>query len=159
MPILPVLALTVLATVFPSASKTSWMQPAAFHLALGMSREKAVANLKDGGWKPQKGKVDNHLVVEYDNGRTVTLAFEKNRLQSIRFEYVSFIPELKEAFQEQKKFLESKLGPATRLSATVLAYEKQIPSVFMVLSTDAKSPFGKQGVGFLVVRYFEPPAE
>lgn len=159
MPILPVLALTILATVFPSPSKTSWMQPAAFHLALGMSREKAVASLKSGGWAPQPGKKENHLVVEYDSGRTVTLAFERDRLHSIRFEFVAFIPELKEAFKEQKKFLETRLGPAKKLSPTAFAYDERVPSVFVVLSTDLKSSFGKQGVGFLVVRYFDPPAE
>lgn len=159
MSIVQALVFTILATAFPSSSKTAWMQPAAFHLALGMPREKAVATLESAGWEAKPGKAENHLIVEYDNGRTVTLAFEKNRLQSIRFEYVAFIPELKTAFQEQQTFLENRLGPAKKLSPTILAYDRQVPSVFLVLSTDAKSSFGRQGVGFLVVRYFEPPAE
>lgn len=159
MAILQVVLFTILATVFPSSSKTAWMQPAAFQLALGMTREKAVASLKTAGWETHPGKQDNHLVVEYDAGRSVTLAFEKGRLRSIRFEFVSFIPELNAAFQEQKKFLETRLGPAKKLSPGILAYDKQVPSVFVVLSTDQKTSFGQQGVGFLVVRYFEPPAE
>ena len=44
-----------LATAFPSESKTSWMRPESFHLAIGMNRSETMKALQSRGWKPKKG--------------------------------------------------------------------------------------------------------
>ena len=74
----------LLATAFPSASKTSWMRPDSFHLAVGMRRDEVVKALADRGWKTKKGDDDNHLVIDYADDKAVTLQFRRKRLQSIR---------------------------------------------------------------------------
>ena len=147
----------LLATAFPSSSATSWMEPDAFRLKIGMRKSEAVAILRDGGLKPTEGKAGD-LVVEYDETRTVTLAFQNGKLSSARFELVDFVPAVTRAFAEQKLTLEKRFGPATvRPSEKTLIYDRRNPNVFAVLSTDPATEFGKRGLGFLVVRYFEPP--
>jgi hypothetical protein len=150
------LLLAVLAGVFPSTSKSSWMEPAAFRLTVGMTRAAAVERLHADGWKTKPGKAGNDLLVEFDEGRTLTLAFRGDRLVSIRFELIGFAPEVRRAFGEMRKTLSAQLGPPME-RGTTLIYDKSTPNVMAVLSTDPKTSFGKQGLGFFVVRYFEPP--
>jgi len=143
---------------FAAPTKTSWMSPEAFHLAVGMRRSRAVAVLEGGGWKPHVGKVPNHLIVEYDQSRSITLEFAGDHLRSIRFELFDFIPAVKSAFAEETAELKSRFGPARAKAATILLYEQRRPNIMVVMSTDARTTAGKQGLGFLTVRYFEPPA-
>ena len=153
------LALLLLLGTGPSAQKTSWMTPESFHNSLRMKRTAVLKQLKKDGWKWEKGKVESHLVIPYQNGKTVTLGFEKDRLRSIRFELVDFFPAVKAGFREQKQTLNQKRGsPAPASNDTVLIYEDRKPNVHVVVVADTRTDFGKQGVGFLVVRYFEPVA-
>jgi hypothetical protein len=154
---LGILLLAVLDT-FPATTKTSWMSPQAFHLSVGMRRSKVVAVLEGGGWKPRPGKAANHLVVEYGEERSITLEFERDHLRSIRFELFDFIPAIKSSFAEQSADLERRYGPARRKAAGILLYEERRPNIMVVMSTDPRTTAGRRGLGFLTVRYFEPPA-
>ena len=144
---------------FPSASKTAWMEPAAFHLKINMTKADAVKALEKHGWTPAATEVKEHLVVKYEVNKTVTLAFSNDRLQSVRFELVDFVPRVKDAFAERQTSLKAKFGKAQTKafpSETILIYDSTTPNIFVVFSKDPKSSFGKQGLGFLVVRYFDP---
>jgi hypothetical protein len=143
---------------FSAPTKTSWMSPEAFHLAVGMQRSKTVEVLEGGGWKPRAGNAPNHLIVEYGDRRSITLEFERDHLRSIRFELFDFIPVVTRAFAEEKAALEDRFGPARSKAASVLLYEKRRPNIMVVMSTDVRTTAGRQGLGFLTVRYFEPPA-
>jgi hypothetical protein len=145
----------LLATEFPSNSKTSWMRPESFHLAVGMSRAETLQKLE--GWKPKKGDNDNQLVIDYGDDKEVTLQFHHDRLRSIRFELFVFLPDAKTAFAEEKAFLRETLGPPKKLkSKSVLLYNDTLPNVMVVLSADPKSANGSRGLGILVVRYYDP---
>src|SRR5512142_2922388 len=98
---LPIIAL-LLATAFPSASRTSWMRPESFHLAIGMHRREVVRILEEGGWKAQKGDDANHLIVDYTPTASLTLEFRKERLRSIRFELFTILTQIGAAFEEEK---------------------------------------------------------
>ena len=150
-----VLLALLLATEFPSNSKTSWMRPESFHLAVGMSRAETLQKLE--GWNPKKGDNDNQLVIDYGDDKEVTLQFHKDRLRSIRFELFVFLPDAKTAFAEEKAFLRETLGPPKKLkSKSVLLYNDTLPNVMVVLSADPKSANGSKGLGILVVRYYDP---
>ena len=149
----------LLATAFPSTSKTSWMRPDSFHLAVGMRRDEAVKALADRGWKTKKGDDDNHLVIDYADDKAVTLQFHRDRLRSIRFELFLFLPEAKQAFSEEKEFLLTSLGkPKRSRSKSVVVYDQTLPNVMVVLADDPKSANGQKGLGILVVRYYDPVA-
>lgn len=148
--------LLVGAQAFPSRDRTSWMQPDAFRLRLGMEKSAVASQLEGSGWSTREGKEPNHLIVEYDENRTITLMFEGERLDSIRFELVDFIPQLQQAFDEQRESLQKRLGEPDRTTDDILMYEKTDPNVFVVKSARPDSSFGRQGVGFLTVRYFTP---
>ena len=147
----------LLATEFPSNSKTSWMRPESFHLVVGMSRSDTVKTLEDVGWKMKKGDDDEHLSIDYADDKAVTLQFHRDRLRSIRFELFTFLPDARTAFNEEKAFLRESLGRPKRLkSKSVLLYDGTLPNVMVVLSADPKSQNGSQGLGILVVRYYDP---
>lgn len=152
------LALTLSNATF-SASPTSWMEPQAFRLNLGMSKARVLRQLKNDGWAATPGKEPNHLIVQYAEGKTITLAFHKNRLESARFEFVGFIPTVKEAFAEQEQMLAKRRGkPTRRMTKPVLiTWEDTNPHIVLVLATARETSFGQQGLGFLTVRYFVPP--
>lgn len=134
------------------------MDPASFHLKIGMTRGAATDRLRADGWKSKPGKAGDDLLVEFDEGRTLTLAFQGGKLTSIRFELIGFAPEVRAAFDEKKRDLKKAHGPAIE-RGTTLIYEKTDPQIMAVLSTDPKTSFGRQGLGFFVVRYFAPPPE
>ena len=147
----------LLTTEFPSNSKTAWMQPESFHLAVGMSRSEALGKLKETGWKTKKLKDDNHVLIDYADDKAVTLEFHRDRLWSIRFELFAFLPDSVSAFTEEKLFLQQSLGAPKKLkSKTVLLYDSTLPNVMVVLSADPKSENGAKGLGILVVRYYDP---
>jgi hypothetical protein len=152
------LAALLLATAFPSNSKTSWMRPESFNLAIGMSRSEAVKTLADRGWKAKKGDDRNHLVIDFADDKAVTLQFHRNRLRAIRFELFTFLPDAHTAFAEEKAFLKEALGEPkpTIKSRSILVYDGVLPNVIVVLAADPKSQNGQKGLGILVVRYFDP---
>jgi len=150
-----VLSLLILGQAFPSSDKTSWMQPESFQLSIGMSETEAVRGLEKAGWRTRKGNEAGHLIVDYDESKTMTLTFEAKVLTSIRFELVDFIPEVRKAFSQQRIGLVSRFGEPDRDTEELLIYEDLSPKVYVVLSTNRDSSFGRQGLGFLSIRYFD----
>jgi hypothetical protein len=147
----------LLATSFPSANKTSWMRPDAFHLVIGMTRADTVNTLESHGWKPKKGDDANHLVVIYTEDKSLTLQFKRDRLRSIRFELFTILHEAAPAFDEEKSYLlEVRGAPKKMRTKSVLLYDDRLPNVMVVLANDPKSEHAQRGLGFLVVRYYDP---
>lgn len=149
------------ATAFPSkATNAAWMSPQSFQLKIGMTRSDAQTRLSESRWKLKKGKVTDEVVVEIESNKTLTLQFRKGKLDSARFEYVAFLQDVKAAFSEREVTLKTDHGEPKRPGgpAKILIFEKSNPNVHVVLSTDKSTSYGKQGLGFLVVRYFAPPA-
>jgi len=144
----------LLLTAFPSTSRTSWMRPESFHLIIGMPRAEAVQSLSK--WNPKAGKKDNELVVDYSDDKSMTLEFNKDRLTSVRFELFVFLPEIRRAFDEQKKHLAEAFGTPRRSTKSILIYDNTLPNVMVVVSDDRQSQHGKQGIGVLAVRYYDP---
>jgi hypothetical protein len=146
------------ATTFPATSTTGWMRPEVFHLTIGMKRAAAEKSLRDGGWEVKKGKDENQVVIDYTNERALTLDFHQERLRSIRFELFAPLGDgLKKAFAEEKAYLKKSLGaPKKKLVPSILLYDHTLPNVMVVLQNDPKSENGKQGIGFLAVRYYDP---
>jgi hypothetical protein len=153
-----IVALAVLlATAFPSNSKTSWMRPDAFHLIIGMTRAETLSTLQSHGWKTQKGKDSKQLIVIFSDDKSLTLRFERDRLHSARFELFTLLPEAAPAFEEEKKFLHEKYGtPKKTRAKSVLLYSRQLPNVIAVLADDPKSEHGRRGLGMVIVRYYDP---
>lgn len=152
------LLIVLLATPFPSSSKTSWMTPQSFHLAIGMSRAETEKTLAESGWTPKKGLHDDQLVIDYGDDKALTLEFAKNRLHSIRFELYALLPHIRAAFVEQKALLQKEHGKPKKSGKTdsVIVYDDRLPNILVVLSADPKSEHGRRGLGFLAVRYFDP---
>jgi hypothetical protein len=148
----------LLATAFPSASRTAWMRPDAFHLAIGMSRSATMKQLDVDGWKVKPGKDASHVVVDYSDERAMTLGFERERLSSIRFELFELLPKIHGAFAEEKVFLREKYGEPKRSirSKSIVLYDHTLPNVMVVMTDDPKSENGQKGLGLLVVRYYDP---
>ncbi|HEV2722315.1 MAG TPA: hypothetical protein VG323_20010 [Thermoanaerobaculia bacterium] len=146
----------LLAAPFPSSNKTSWMQPAAFHLAIGMPRAEAVKALESNGWKLKRGDDDEHYVVDYADDKSLTLHFSRDRLHSVRFELYAIVGRTRDAFAEEKSFLRGTLGKPRVASKALLVYDNRLPNVVVVLNDDPKSASGQKGVGVLVVRYYDP---
>ncbi|HEX6177608.1 MAG TPA: hypothetical protein VF057_04575 [Thermoanaerobaculia bacterium] len=148
----------LLATSFPSSSKTSWMSPQSFRLQIGMKRVDAVGALDQSGWEVMRGRTDDELVVDYTGEKALTLEFRKDRLHSIRFELFGMIPDVRAAFEEQRTFLLKAHGEPkkTARNKTVVVYDDRLPNIIVVLSDDPKTEYGKKGVGYLAVRYYDP---
>ena len=147
----------LLATAFPSATKTSWMSPQAFRLMIGMTRPEAVQVLESSGWTVKQGRNDDEVIIDYSDGKAMTLEFRKNRLKSVRFELFAFLPEVRAAFDERRQLLEKELGTAKRAtSRSVVVYDDRLPNIMVVLHDDPKSEYGQKGLGYLAVRYFDP---
>ena len=152
------LASLLLAISFPSNSKTSWMRPDAFRLVIGMTKTEAMTALNASGWDIEdRGDTVN---VEYDGNKALTLEFAKERLKGVRFELFGLIPDIRQAFAEQRAFLKEKLGEPKKAprSDTVVIYDSTLPNVMMVASTELDTENGRKGIGRLVVRYFDPLA-
>jgi hypothetical protein len=145
-----------LATAFPSNSKTSWMRPESFHLAIGMSRAAAVNELESRGWKLKRGDDDEHWVVDYAHDKSMTLHFNRGRLHSVRFELFAIVGQAHDAFAEERAFLRESLGKPRVSSKELVVYDDRLPNVMVVLTDDPKSESGRKGVGMLVVRYYDP---
>jgi len=146
----------LLAGAFPSNSKTSWMRPESFHLAIGMSRAAAVKELETSGWKLKRGDDGEHWIVDYAEDKSLTLHFDRERLHSVRFELFAIVGRAREAFVEEKAFLRESLGKPRVSSKTLVVYDNRLPNVMVVLTDDPKSAAGQKGIGMLVVRYYDP---
>lgn len=144
----------LLSTAFPSTSRTSWMRPDSFHLAIGMPREDALAALEK--WAPKPGKNADEVVVDYSDDKALTLQFRKGRLTSVRFELFVFLPEIRLAFDEEKTRLAESRGKPRKATKSILIYDNALPNVMVVAADDPKSQQGKQGIGILAVRYYDP---
>lgn len=146
-----------LATAFPSSDQTAWMRPNAFHLVIGMPRAEAMRVLASNGWKASKGANANQVVVDYADDKTLTLAFERGRLKSARFELFLILHDAKSAFAEESAYLRATFGEPKKLkSKSVILYDNALPNVMAVLSDDPGSEQGQKGVGMVVVRYYDP---
>jgi hypothetical protein len=144
----------LLATSFPSNNRTSWMRPDAFHLAVGMSRTEAMTALEK--WAPKPGKDANEVVVDYSDDKALTLQFRKDRLVSVRFELFVFLPEIRLAFEEERARLADDRGKPRKATKSILIYDNALPNVMVVAGDDPKSQQGKQGIGVLAIRYYDP---
>jgi hypothetical protein len=144
----------LLATAFPSTSRTSWMHPDSFHLTIGMTRTDALTALAK--WAPKPGKDANEVVIDYSDDKALTLQFRKDRLTSIRFELFVFLPEIRVAFEEERARLAESLGKPRKATKSILIYDNALPNVMVVATDDPKSQHGKQGLGVLAVRYYDP---
>lgn len=150
-------AALLLATAFPSSSRTSWMRPESFHLVIGMKREAAMTALHEFGWKPHKEKETGDLTVDYADDKSFTMHFERDRLHAIRFELFTIVGQARDAFDEEKSALREAFGAPKKVTPkTVVLYDDRLPNVMVVLNDDPKSEMGQKGVGMLIVRYYDP---
>lgn len=147
-------AVLLLATALPSNSKTSWMRLESFQLTIGMSRNDALKALKI--WQPKKGAGADEIVVDYDGDKALTVNFSKDRVQSVRFELFTFLPETRKAFAEQRAYLHETRGEPRKTLPSVLVYDNVLPNIMVVVTDDPKSEHGKKGLGVLAVRYYDP---
>jgi hypothetical protein len=147
-------ALLLFATTFPTNSRTSWMRPEAFHLVIGMSRAEAMSALEK--WTPKPGKTADELIVDYSENQALTLLFSKGRLTSVRFELFVYLPEIRFAFDEEKARLAESRGKPRKATKSILIYDNALPNVMVVAADDPNSAQGKQGIGVLAVRYYDP---
>ena len=145
-----------LATAFPSTSRTSWMRPE----ARSISPSACPASRRDD----RAGKVGAEAGQGRERGRrrlqrttkSLTLEFRKDRLASIRFELFVFLPEIRLAFEEERASLAESLGKPRKATKSILIYDNALPNVMVVANDDPKSQQGKQGLGVLAVRYYDP---
>ena len=148
------LLLALLLSAFPSTDKTSWMRPDSFHLIIGMERAAAEEALVK--WHPKQGKDANELVIDYSDDKSLTLEFRNDRLKAVRFELFVFLPEIRKVFDEKRSFLEGAYGKPRKETKSVLIYDNMLPNVMVVAKDDPASEQGKQGIGVLAVRYYDP---
>lgn len=153
---LPTIAL-LLATTFPSSSRTSWMRPESFHLVVGMPRAEAMKTLERDGWKPRPLKGSDELTFDYTEARGVTLQFHKERLSAIRFEFFAFVDEAHSVFEEERSYLKSTFGEPHTKTKSLLVYDRQLPNIIAVLSMN-QAANARHLIGMVVVRYYDPVA-
>ena len=143
--------LLIASNVFPSGSMTSWMEPAAFRLALGDSMESVQKRFEARGWELGEGRGIDQLVHHYDETRTVTLYFRDAELSSIRFELTAFVPDAKKAFEERETRLRELFGDPRSLGEHGEEFSGADGTVHLVL---VEAGDDAEGVATLVVRYF-----
>ena len=146
----------LLAVAFPSADKTSWMRLQSFHLVIGMPRRDALRTLESSGCKAKSSDA-KQAVVDYADDKTLTLAFARGRLRSVRFELFTILQDAKPAFDAETAYLRATYGEPKKLpSKWMVLYDNALPNLMAVLSNDPKSEQGQKGVGMVVVRYYDP---
>lgn len=146
------LLLAILFAVAPNVSQTSWMRPDAFHLTIGMTKADAVKTLTSGGLTLRDGDHAGQMIADITSTKSITIEFTKDRLQSVRFELFTMSDAMGAAFEEEKKFLRDSLGaPKSIASKSMVIYDRTLPNVMAVVTTDVK-----QGLSTLAVRYFDP---
>lgn len=136
------------------------MDPAAFRVAVGMSEREVRERFTAAGVELQAGEEPGELVGNYEDGKTVTIHFRDGRVDSLRFELVDFLPLMTKHWEDVSARLKKKLGaPTTAVpGADVLIWQENRPNVIAALSRRRDDRFGEKGLGFVVIRYFEPPA-
>jgi hypothetical protein len=144
------------ATAFPASNRTAWMRPESFHLGVGMSRSEAMKVLDRDGWKTRTTKSAGEIAFDYSESCGVTLHFRKERVTAIRFELFAFMDQAYAAFDEEKAFLRTTFGAPVTSTKVVLVYNRQLPNIMAVLSSSKSSAAGRQGLGMLVVNYYDP---
>ncbi|HKR62891.1 MAG TPA: hypothetical protein VJZ00_04100 [Thermoanaerobaculia bacterium] len=151
------LTLLLLATTTAAPAKevrTDWMRPDAFHLKIGMSRMQVMSTLD--AWSPKKGKTEDEVIVDYSDDKSMTLEFRNERLHSVRFELFVLLPLVRKAFDEERATLLHDRGEPPKATKSILIYDNALPNVMVVVTDDPKSAQGKQGLGVLAVRYYDP---
>ncbi|MFA6959008.1 MAG: hypothetical protein WC538_24310 [Thermoanaerobaculia bacterium] len=146
----------------PAVSSHDWMSPDKLGLCIGMARPDVEAAVERAGLKAEPGKYSRQLVVHYAETRTVTMQFVDDRLQSIRFELVDFIPSVRGAYKERLGAIEKTVGyqaAKQKGDRAVVTFNRETPNVMVVLSTVPDDAFGRQGLGFLAIRWFDPAAD
>lgn len=149
------LLLWVAGGVFPSATTSSWMSPAAFQLQLGDERAAVEARFRERGWRLEEGKAYGELVHEYDEGRTVSLTFADDLLVSARFELASFPPESRDAFKELRGRLARSYGEGRVLADDLIVFSRGEVLVHLVLLDRLDGDTGAEiPIQLVVARYF-----
>ena len=115
-----------------------------------MRRAEALDALR--AWNPKQGRNADELLVDYASDKSLTLEFQKDRLQSVRFELFVLLPEVRKAFDEKR----AALGKPPKATKSILIYDNALPNVMVVVADDPKSEQGKKGLGVLAVRYYDP---
>lgn len=151
-----VLLFLLLSSQFPSATETAWMEPSAFHLLMGDSRENVSNAFDRRGWKLEPGERADTLVHPYDDTKNVVLEFRDDRLTSIRFELVSFHPQLARDWAEVKKRLRERFGEPEVSRPPLVLQRTAAFTIHAVLNDSPDSELGKAGAGMIIVRYFVP---
>jgi len=151
---MPVLLALLLLNLPARKVSTDWMRPDAFHLVIGMSRMQVMSTL--GPWTPKRGKDENEVLVEYAEDKALTLEFHNERLSSIRFELFVLLPEVRKAFDDERAYLAIDRGDPRKATKSILIYDNALPNVMVVVTDDPNSTQGKQGLGVLAVRYYDP---
>jgi hypothetical protein len=144
------------------APGSEWMDPAALGLCIGMTRGDVENAVDRARLQHEPGKYPRQIVVRYSETKNIMLQFVDDRLQSARYELVDFIPAVRKAYGDRVAAIEKSVGyEAARQKGdrAVLLYNKATPNVMVVLSTVPDDDFGKQGLGFLAIRWFDPSAE
>lgn len=146
----------------PVQATTDWMSPTWLGVSIGMPRADVEAAIGRAGLKAEPGKYSRQLVVRYAETKTVTMQFVDDHLQSIRFELVDFIPVVRSAYESRLATIEKDAGhapPKQSGERAVVLFNRANPNIMVVLSTVPNDDFGKQGLGFLAIRWFDPEAD
>lgn len=147
--------LVLLLQSLPTTSEVAWMEPAAFHLKIGQTRAQVEASFARRGWKlAEEGET---LVHEYANGKTVVLEFRDDRVRSIRFELVTFIPRQTAEWSEVRDRLLALHSKPVVESDSVMVFREKDLEIHAVLQDDPDSEIGKQQAAMIIVRYFDRP--
>ena len=157
-----VLRMLTQAAVPAAPPASDWMEPDKLGVCIGMARVDVEAMIDRAGLKAEAGKYPRQLVVHYAETKTVTMQFVDEKLQSIRFELVDFVPAVRSAYDERVAAIEKKAGykpVATKGDRAIVVFNRESPNVMVVLSTLPDDEFGKQGLGFLAIRWFDPSAD
>lgn len=146
----------LLASQFPSASDTAWMEPAAFRLLIGEPREHLVSSFERKGWTLESTDDADVLLHPYDESKSVVMEFRDDRLVSIRFELVSFHPRLSKDWSEVTTRLRERFGEPEVDHQRLLVQHTGAFTIHAVLSDSPDSDLGQSGAGLIIVRYFVP---
>ncbi len=114
------------------------------------------AEFERRGWLLEPGDTEGSLLHPYDDTKSVVLDFDEDRLVSIRFELVSFRPQLSEDWKRVKSQLRKKFGAPEVDHPLLLVQNTSVLTVHAVLQDSADSDLGKSGAGMIIVRYFVP---
>ena len=81
---------------------------------------------------------------------------DSGRIHDVRFELFVFLPDIRPAFEETRARLAETRGKPRKATKSILIYDNALPNVMVVAADNPKSQQGKQGIGVLAVRYYDP---